>query len=149
MKRKIQFEEDRARKYRKCIDVLAYQSDDPIRFLKSWGTQELRANGWVIVSLSDEGEPTGDIYGCDAAVFSDTYEPSPSNKQGRYRKKGLIQAYQPGFPFIVDTVLSDGHLEVDGAQTDADDAWIVKGPGGEVYIIDNDIFQRTYVDVEE
>ena len=149
MKQKIQFEDARARSYQKHLDVLAFQSDDPIQFMKAWGIQKLRAGGWVVVPLSPDGAPTGDIYGVDEEVFADTYEPSKTRDVGRYRKTGTIRAYQPGVPFSVDTVLADGHLEVDGAQTGSEDAWIVKAPGGEVYIIENHIFQDSYEEVPE
>ena len=70
MTKKIQFDDSRARSYRKLLEVLAFRSDDPICFRKTWGEQDIRKAGWVIVPLSDTGEPTNDIYGIDAEVFA-------------------------------------------------------------------------------
>ena len=149
MAKKIQFDDSRARTYRKRSEVLAFRTADPILFRKSWGDQELRAKGWVIVPLSDAGEPTEDIYGCDADVFGATYEPSPSRQANRYRKKETIQAYQPGDAFSVDTVLADGHVEVRSSRSGSRDAWIVRAPNGETYLIEDSEFRRTYVEVTE
>lgn len=143
----IQFDDSRARTYRKRLEVLAFRTDDPICFHKSWGQQDVRGDGWVIVPLTDTGEVTQDIYGCDTEVFTATYEPSPSLRPNRYRKRETIRAYQPGCAFEIDTVLLDGHVEVEGARTDSYDAWIVRAPGGEVYPIENTEFKRTYVEV--
>ena len=149
MTQKIQFDNSRARSYRKRLEVLAFRSDDPICFRKSWGEQDVRGGGWVIVPLTDSGEATQDIYGCDAEVFAATYEPSPSLRPNRYRKTETVRAYQPGDAFEVDTVLPDGHVEVKGSQTDSYDAWIVHAPSGEIYPIEDPEFRRTYVEVLE
>lgn len=149
MTKQIHFDDNRARRYRKRLEVLAFRSDDPIYFRKSWGEQEVRRNGWVIVPLSDTGEATGDIYGCDAEVFTATYESSPSLRPNRYRKTETVRAYQPGDAFEVDTVLADGHIEVTGSRTDSYDAWIVRAPSGEIYPIEDAEFRRTYVEVLE
>lgn len=149
MRRKIGFNDTRARTYQKVVEVLAFQSDDPVLFDKSWGKQEVRANGWIIVSLTETGEPTNDLYGCDAEVFAKTYEPSPSLRPNRYRKKEQVRAYQPGDPFEIDTVLPDGHVEVKGSGADSYDAWIVKAPGGEIYPVEDEAFRRTYREVLE
>ena len=148
MKKAIQFDDTQARAFRKKVEVMAFQSQDAITFHKTWGEQEVRAGSWIIVSLTKEGNPTGDVYGCDAEVFADTYEPSDSSKPHIYRKKQIINAYQPGHAFCLDTVLSDGHVEVKGSSTDSEDAWVVKAPGGEAYIIENKEFRRTYVEVD-
>lgn len=145
MKKKIQFDDSVARSYRKKLEVLAFRSNDPIVFHKSWGDQELRSEGWVMVSLTEEGEANGDIYGCDATVFANTYEPASEKNPNLYRKSELIRAYQPGYAFEVDTILADGHKEVEAAHTSADDAWFVQAPNGELYIIENDEFKRIYV----
>ena len=113
---KIEFDDSRARSYRKRVEVLAFRSSDSILFYKSWGEQELRGDGWVIVPLSDEGKATEDVYGCDADVFTATYEPSPSLRPNRFRKKETVRAYQPGDAFTLDTVLPDGHKEVVGSK---------------------------------
>ncbi len=147
MPQRIKFDDTRARTYRKRVEILAFQSNDPICFRKSWGEQEVRHNAWVIVPLTEEGDATADIYGCDAEVFSKTYKPSPSLRPNRYRKKETIRAYQPGSPFEIDTLLQDGHVEVKRSQAHAYDAWIVKAPGGETYLIDDIEFKRTYVEV--
>jgi hypothetical protein len=147
MTQKIQFDDARARVYRKRVEVLAFRSDDPICFHKQWGKQELRNDCWVIVPQSDDGKATSDIYGCDADAFAATYEPSPSLRPNQYRKKETIRAYQPGSAFEVDTVLSDGHVEVKASRAGSDDTWIVRAPGGEVYPIENAEFRRTYVEV--
>jgi len=149
MAQKIQFDDTRARTYRKRVEVLAFRSDDPMCFHKSWGSQDIRKGGWVIVPLSDTSEALADVYGCDADVFADTYEPSPSGKPNRYRKKGTIRAYQPGVAFEVDTVLADGHVEVAGSKAASHDAWIVRAPNGEVYPIEDAEFRRTYVEVSD
>ncbi len=149
MTQKIQFDDSRARSFRKRLEVLAFRSDDPICFRKPWGEQDVRGDGWVIVPLSDTGEATQDVYGCDADVFAATYEPSPSLRPNRYRKTETVRAYQPGDAFEVDTVLSDGHVEVPRSQTDSYDAWIVRAPGDEIYPIEDSEFRRTYVEVLE
>ncbi len=112
MVHKIQFDNSQARTYRKRVEVLAFRSQDGFRFHKAWGEQDVRADGWVIVPLSNTGAPTRDIYGCDEKIFAATYEPSPSLRPNHYRKKETVRAYQPGNPFKVDTVLPDGHVEV-------------------------------------
>ncbi len=145
--RKIQFDDSRACSYQKRVEVLAFRSDDSVSFRKPWGDQDVREGGWVIVPLTDDGEATSDIYGCDADTFTATYEPSTSLRPNRYRKKEIIRAYQPGDEFEVDTVLSDGHVEVKGSKAKSFDTWIVKAPGGEVYPIENDEFLRTYVEI--
>lgn len=147
MVKKIQFDDSRARSYRKRLEVLAFRSNDPISFHKSWGKQDIRGGGWVIVPLLEKGEATHDIYGIDADIFAATYESSPSLRPNRYRKKETVRAYQPGDAFKVDTVLPDGHVEVVGSRTDSYDAWIVRAPSGEIYPIENEEFRRTYVEV--
>ncbi len=61
MRKKIEFDNSRARAYRKRMEVLAFRSDDPILFRKSWGEQNLRKDGWVIVPLTETRETTQDI----------------------------------------------------------------------------------------
>ena len=148
MKKAIQFDDTQARAFRKKVEVMAFRSQDAITFHKTWVEQEVRAGSWIIVSLTKEGNPTGDVYGCDAEVFADTHEPSDSSKPHIYRKKQIINAYQPGHAFSLDTVLSDGHVEVKGSSTDSEDAWVVKAPGGEAYTIENEEFRRTYFEVD-
>jgi uncharacterized protein len=147
MTRAIQFDDRRARTYRKRREVLAFRSNDSILFRKRWGEQDLRAEGWVVVPLSDTGEVTGDIYGCDSGVFAQTYEPSPSLRPNQYRKRETVRAYQPGESFQIDTVLPDGHREVAAARAESYDAWIVRSSTGEVYPVEDAEFCRTYVPV--
>lgn len=149
MRKTIQFDNSRARSYKKRSEVLAFRSEDPICFKKPWGDQELRSNGWLIVPLTENGDVTNDLYGCDADVFADTYEPSPSLRPNRYRKKETIRAYQPGDAFEIDTILPDGHVEVMGSGTDSYDAWVVRAPSGEIYLVEDEEFRRTYVEVIE
>jgi hypothetical protein len=143
------FDERRARKYRKRAEILAFRADAAFVFRKAWGEQSVRAGGWVIVPLTDGGEATEDLYGCDADVFEATYEASPSLRPNRYRKKETVLAYQPGEAFELDTVLADGHTEVKNARSGAWDDWIVRAPGGEVYPVDAATFKSTYVNVVE
>lgn len=149
MARKLQFDDSRARTYRKRVEVLAFKSDDPILFDKTWGKQDLRAGGWVIVPLTESGETTQDVYGCDADAFATTYESSPSLRPNRFRKKETIRAYQPGTPFEVETVLPDGHTEVKESRGDSYDTWVVQGRGREIYPVEDTEFKRMYVEVLE
>lgn len=145
MKHKIQFDHSRTQTFRKRAEVLAFCSNDPICFNKTWGDQNVRKGGWVIIPLSDSGEVLKDIYGCDADVFAKTYEQSPSLRPNQYRKKETVRAYQPGVPFEIDVVLSDGHLEVIKSKSDSFSTWIVQAPGGEIYPVEDKEFKRTYV----
>ena len=149
MATKIRFDDARARTYRKRAEVLAFRSRDPIQFKKSWGDQDIREGGWVIVPLSEEGAVSSDIYGCDGEVFESTYEPSPSMRPNQYRKRETIRAYQPGHIFEIDTVLDDGHVEVQGSRSRSSDAWIVRAPGGEIYPVEDDTFTSTYVESQD
>ena len=145
----IRFNDARARTYRKRTEVLAYRSDDAFRFTKSWGDQVVRPGSWVIVPLSDDGTPSQDIYGCDADVFAETYEPSGSLRPHRFRKKETVRAYKPGQPFAVKTVLADDHVEVESAASEGFEGWVVRAPGGETYPVDDETFTRTYVEARE
>lgn len=149
MSQKIEFDDSRALMYRKQAEILAFRSDAPIIFDKSWGKQRVRKGGWIIVPLSDSGKPIDDIYGCDADVFASTYEPSPSLRPNQYRKKETVRAYKPGIPFEVEVVLSDGHVEVKKSFGDSYDTWIVRAPGGEIYPVADKEFKRTYIQVVE
>ena len=60
-----EFASDRARRYRKQREVLAFRSDCAITFDKSWGVQHIRAGGFVLIPLSADGKPAGEIYGID------------------------------------------------------------------------------------
>lgn len=149
LNKRIQFDDSRARTFRKCLEVLAFESKDSFRFEKHWGNQQIRDGGWMIVPLGEDGKVRRDIYGCDADVFAATYEPSPSLRPNCYRKKETVRAYQPGFPFEVQTVLADRHVEVESSKANSFDAWIIRGPSGETYPIEDLEFERTYVPVLE
>ncbi len=144
MSSKIQFDASKAKTYRKRTEVLAFQSQDGVTFFKDWGEQKLRPGFWIIVPLTLNGETTRDIYGVDGDVFKKTYASSNSENPNQYRKKETIQAYQPGTPFEVDNVLKDGYVEASGSKGAAADTWLVQGPEGDIYPIENDNFQRTY-----
>lgn len=147
--KKIAFEDRRARTYRKKAEVLAFRSEAAFSFSKSWGEQQVRETGWVIVPITSTGEASNDIYGCDADVFAETYEPSPSLRPNRYRKKETIRAYQPGEPFEIETKLADGHVEVKESSTDSYTTWLARNPSGEIYTIEDEVFRTTYVEVQE
>jgi hypothetical protein len=147
--KKTAFDDSFARTYRKRAEVLAFRTDAPFRFSKSWGEQQLRAGGWVLVPIAEDGSASEDVYGCDEQVFAATYEPSPSLRPHRYRKTETVRAYQPRHPFEIDTVLPDDHVEVENARCESPDGWIVRAVGGEIYPVENDTFTRTYVEVLE
>jgi hypothetical protein len=127
--------------YEKTTEVLAFRSDDQFIFLKPWGRQELPAGSWVLVPLRD-GVPTGDLYGCHPEAFASTYRPVQSGGAHKYEKCAQIDAYQPGTPFAVRTVVS-GAIETDPAIGGAQD-WLVRNPGGELYVIADAVFRSTY-----
>ncbi|MES9993179.1 MAG: patatin-like phospholipase family protein [Candidatus Thiodiazotropha sp.] len=147
--KKVEFNNQRARSYRKKAEVLAFRSEAAFSFTKSWGEQKIRESGWVIVPLTESGEASLDVYGCDAKVFKETYEPSPSLRANRYRKSETIRAYQPGEPFQIETRLADGHLEVESSSADSYTTWLAMNPSGETYTIEDEVFRNTYVEVQE
>ena len=144
------FASHRAKRFRKRSEVLAFRSDDAITFHKSWGTQNVRAGGWVLVPVGSGGRPSGDVYGCDEEVFKNTYAPSPSGRDSAYIKTAEVSAYQPGYAFTTPTEIRDAdgttHLETEiesGGPTD----WFVQNPGGETYVVSDEAFRETYVEV--
>jgi hypothetical protein len=137
----VEFDPSRAARYEKTTEVLAFRSDDQFIFLKPWGRQELPAGSWILVPLRD-GIPTGDLYGCHPEAFASTYIPARSGNAHTYEKCGHIEAYQPGTPFAVQTIIS-GYVETDPAIGGAED-WLVRNPGGEVYVIADAVFRNTY-----
>ncbi|MBT3025681.1 MAG: patatin-like phospholipase family protein [Candidatus Thiodiazotropha sp. (ex Ctena orbiculata)] len=147
--KRIEFNNLRARTYRKKAEVFAFRSEAPFSFSKSWGEQRVRESGWVVVPIANGGTASQDIYGCDADVFAETYEPSPSQRPNRYRKKETIRAYQPGEPFEIETRLADGHLEVESSSADSYTTWLARNPSGETYTIEDEVFRDTYVEVQE
>ena len=134
----LTFDPTQARRYRKDSLVLAFRSDSPVTFSKSWGEQVLPAGSWIIVPL-DGQTPKGDIYGCEQQVFTDTYEAVGPNT---YRKSATIEAYQPGCAFTYATETVAG-TEVKKGRGRTDD-WFVRNPDGEVYRISDREFRRTY-----
>jgi hypothetical protein len=137
----VEFDRSQGARYEKATEVLAFRSDDQFIFLKPWGRQELPAGSWVLVPLRD-GIPTGDLYGCHPEAFASTYKPAHSGEAHRYEKSAQIEAYQPGTPFAVRTVVN-GDVETDPAIGGAED-WLVRNPGGEVYVIADAVFRSTY-----
>lgn len=147
MTAKIEFDDGRARTYRKRSEVLAFKSDAGVTHHKPWGEQKIRPNGWIVVPLADDGTPTLDVYGIDEKEFERTYEPSPSLRPNQFWKTETIRAYQPGTPFTVETVLQDGYVEAEIVSSNSHDAWVVRAPSGELYIIENPKFKRIYQEV--
>jgi hypothetical protein len=137
----IEFDASRAARYVKVTEVMAFRSDDGFIFLKSWGQQQLLPGGWILIPLRD-GMPTGDLYGCLSEEFASTYEPSHSGAAHTYRKCVQIEAYHPGTPFAVRTVVRE-HVETDPAIGGAED-WVVRQPGGEVHPVADAIFRSSY-----
>ncbi|MEL7369335.1 MAG: patatin-like phospholipase family protein [Myxococcota bacterium] len=148
----IEFEPQRARRFRKRSEILAFKSNDALTYHKSWGTQNLPDGGWVAVALNADGQPTGEVYGIDDDAFHDTYAPSLTGQPHRYMKTATIEAYQPGHAFIARTELEDKEdptltkIEVERSEA-SDTAMLVRNPGGEVYPIELDEFERMYVEV--
>ena len=142
----IEFDESKAKPYRKKTFVVAFQTGCAATYFKDWAGPEgqvMPRDHMVMVPLDNDGETAmKNVYGCDLHEFNVTY----SRVEGRsnvYRKKAGIMAYQPGVPFQFKTTLADGTVEVPeghGSETD----WLVQNPGGEVYRIDDTEFQRTY-----
>ncbi len=143
----LDFDDARARTYRKRAEVMAFRSGDAVTYHKSWGEQAMRPGSWVIVPLDEGGRPHDDVYGCDTRAFSTTYAPSPSGKPHHYVKTATVRAYQPGHAFAVCTVLTDDdggeHVETD-RNTGGPTHWVVQNPGGEVYTVADEVFSDTY-----
>ena len=148
----IEFEPHRARRYRKRSEILAFLSHDAVTYYKSFGRQDLPPGGWVAVALDNDGNPNGEVYGIDEDAFAETYAPSPTGIPNRYMKTATIEAYQPGHAFFVSTVLDDKSdpdkkkVEVERSEASAT-AMLVRNPGGEVYPIELEQFDRLYVEV--
>jgi hypothetical protein len=137
----IEFDGSQARSYRKTSRVFAFRSDDAFVFHKPWGVQRLPEGSWVIIPAVDS-RPTGDVYGCHREAFVSTYRPAGPEHPHTYEKHALVQAYQPGTPFIIRTTIA-GFSETDPATGDATD-WLVQNPGGEIYCVDDVTFRTTY-----
>jgi hypothetical protein len=139
-----EFDQSLAKAYRKTARIVAFRSDDAFVFYKPWGVQHLPEGSWVIIPVID-GRPTGDVYGCHREAFVSTYRPV-MNHPHTYEKHALVQAYQPGRPFTVRTIVA-GYPETDPATGGATD-WLVQNPGGEIYIVNDVIFRATYQEAE-
>jgi hypothetical protein len=137
----VDFDTSQGTRYERVTEVLAFRSDDQFIFLKPWGRQELPTGSWVLVPLRD-GSATGDLYGCHPEAFASTYKPAHSGEAHRYEKCAQIEAYQPGRPFALRTVVT-GNGETDTPIGGAED-WLVRNPGGEVYVIPDVVFRSTY-----
>ncbi|MEM7677673.1 MAG: patatin-like phospholipase family protein, partial [Myxococcota bacterium] len=137
---------------RKRSEILAFKSNDALTYHKSGGTQNLPDGGWVAVALDADGQPTGEVYGIDDDAFHDTYAPSLTGQPHRYMKTATIEAYQPGHAFVARTELEDKEdptltkIEVERSEA-TDTAMLVRNPGGEVYPIELEEFDRMYVEV--
>ncbi|CAL74579.1 hypothetical protein BRADO0648 [Bradyrhizobium sp. ORS 278] len=130
-----------AKRYRKVSRVLAFRSDDAFSFQKPWGVQQLPEGSWIIIPLSN-GQPTGDIYGCNREAFVETYGTVDGDQPNMYEKHAIISAYQVGRPFLLRTIVA-GYAETDpaiGGPTD----WLVQNPGGEIYAVADIVFRATY-----
>jgi hypothetical protein len=136
-----EFDQSLAQAYRKTSRVLAFRSDDAFVFHKPWGVQHLPEGSWVIIPVIDS-RPTGDIYGCHREAFVSTYRPVGPDYPHTYEKHALVQAYQPGKPFVVRTTVA-GYPETDPATGGATD-WLVQNPGGEIYAVNDVTFRATY-----
>ena len=137
----MKFDASRAGRWKKKATVMAFQSDAAFAFFKSWGEQNVQAGGWVMVALKD-GRPTGDVYGCEAKAFADTYEVVGPNE---FRKTAHVEAYQLGDneKFAGPTVVGE-HVETASPKYGPGD-WVLRNPGGEVYGNTDAEFRRTYV----
>ncbi len=149
---RVEFDPRRARRYRKRSEILAFRSVDAVTYHKSWGRQDLPPGGWVAVALDADGVPRGEVYGIDEDAFDETYAPSLTGQPHRFMKTATIEAYQVGHDFIVSTILDDKtnpgqkKIEVETSKASAT-AMLVRNPGGEIYPIELEEFERMYVEV--
>ena len=149
---RIEFESERARRYRKRSEILAFESKDAVTYHKSWGKQDLPEGGWVAIALDERGLPTGEVYGIDEEAFAETYAPSMTGRPHRFMKTATVEAYKVGHEFSVRTELDDTkapgvkRVEVEDNRASAT-AMLVRNPGGEVYTIEREEFERMYVEV--
>jgi len=125
----------------KATEVLAFRSDDQFAFLKLWGRPRMPAGSWVLVPFED-GTLTGDLYGCDHEAFTKSYKPARSGEAHKYERCGVIQACQRGTRLAPRTIVNR-FVETDPA-IGGDQDWLVRNPGGEVWVIADAIFRSTY-----
>ncbi len=116
-------------KYRKRIVILAFRSTDGATYHKSWGDQRCQPGHWVVVG------PDGDVYGCDAIVFHETYEPVDGNSHA-YRKRAIVDAQQLAVNTTIQTLEGEAHGRVGD--------WLVTNPTGETYVVPQKVFMETY-----
>jgi len=143
---RITFDPRFAANFRKAACVLAFPTDAPFTFFKSWAGatgQEIKEPGVVMIPLDRDGAPTRDVYGCAAKEFANTYVPVP-DAPNTYRKAAGVEAYQPGIAFACEVKLGDGTVEVQEAHG-TETCWFVRNPGAEAYIINDATFRATYV----
>jgi hypothetical protein len=142
----IEFDDSKARTYKKKTLVLAFQTGCAATYFKDWAGPEgqtMRDDHMVMVPLEDDGETAKvNVYGCALQEFNDTYEAVPG-RPNVFRKKAMIRAYQPGEPFTFKTVMANGSVDVPEGHGEADD-WFVQNPGGEAYRVSAEEFVRTY-----
>jgi hypothetical protein len=138
---RLQFDSSRASAYQKVGRVLAFRSDDAFEFRKPWGIQNCPEGSWIIIPLLD-GSAAGDIYGCHREAFVATYRAAGAESPYYYEKHAIVRAYQPGEPFAVITEVA-GFEETNPATGGATD-WLVQNPAGEVYIVSDVVFRKTY-----
>src|SRR5262249_11518977 len=124
---------------------LAFRSDDEFIFKKSWGTQLMPPGSWLIVPMIGM-RPGGDLYGCDAKEFAETYRPC-AGEANQFEKHTEVLAYQPGRPFML-PVLVGSHVEVERA-TGGECDWLVRNPSGNVYPVPDTVFRASYRRVDD
>jgi hypothetical protein len=138
---RLQFDGSRASEYRKVSRVLAFRSDDAFEFRKPWGVQKCPEGSWIIIPLLDGGA-TGDLYGCHREAFVATYRAAVGDSPHCYEKHATVRAYQPGEPFA--EITEDAGFEETNPATGGATDWLVQNPAGEVYIVSDAVFRRTY-----
>jgi hypothetical protein len=144
----IEFNDARAKTYRKVVPTRAYKVNCSAIYYKDWAGPKGQIMGnphMIMFSMRPDGSLDGDAYGCALTEFKDTYE--PTDTPDVYRKKARIRAYRPGHPFIFRTVLADGTVEIPSGNGSATD-WLVKNPGGEVYRVADETFRSSYIEAE-
>jgi len=135
----LEFDDTKAATYRKVAEVAAFPVDRELEFTLGGGqTQVIRPGGWVVLDAD------GRAHGVDGKVFADTYvRVGPQ----RFRKTATVRAYCVPRPFTLETTLQDGFAESSLSEFPAG-SWAVRNPGGEVYVIDADVFPRLYERVD-
>jgi hypothetical protein len=129
----VGFHDEGASRYSKTAEVTAIRVDHPFTVTRDdWGGIQTGKPGDYLVCSED-----GDAYPVDANVFYDTYE--PTDAAHRYRKSATILAVQLTDTMTVDTL--------EGPETGHSGDWLAENPGGDRWLIHDDVFRRTYVPV--